>query len=574
MRASTHRSKAFAAVIIVCVAGIFAPVSPVSALDAPTVTSIVGGPGENKMTLTWTAVTGATSYAYASSTDSGVTWSSTKIGLGATSPATVPVRTTCRYAAASHGSACRFRVYALDLTGGSAPSSPAGPVAWGTSVPTAPVNVRGKATTASYTTMTVSWAAPVNTGGLPVTSYRVQVSNDGGSWTETPWSPVAVRTYTETAGTCTGNATCRYRVYATTANGEGAVSTAGTVTVSPSAVRLLRFDNSAELNPDPSASSAGVASMRITWTVPATGLTVGYEWAIQEVTTDDTGAITYGAWSAATDLAMVANVSTTCPVNTTTCYLRVRGYSDRGEAAPAYGPWVTVNYQPWAPYSLGGDSTYDLTATRVYGATKTITISVSGPKEGGPGPKNATVKTYVVQACDVVTTSGCTLNSDWSTVSNGSLVYPTGLASKVIDVATPCADDGHACSLRVRLENVVAAASGAFKVGTYKGLWSRVETAYVTVPGAPTIGAASPGNTTATLTWTAPESDGGPPITGYTVTPYIGEVAQTPVVFNSTDTTQTLTGLTNGITYTFRVAATNAAGTGANSEASNTVTPG
>ena len=464
-------------VVAVCVAAIFLPMSPASALDAPTVSSIVGGPASNHMTVTWTAVTGATSYSYDSSTDSGATWSTAKTVLGATSPRTVPVRTACRYSATSHGSACRFRVYALNSTVTSAASSSAGPVTWGTSVPTFPLNVVAKATNGSFTTVTVKWAAPADTGGLPVTSYGVEVSNDGGSWTATPWSPVTARTYTETTGTCTGNATCSYRVYATTANGVGPLSTAGTVTVSPSGVTSLRFDNFAELNPDPSASSAGVASMRITWTVPARGLTVGYEWALQGVTTDDVGGITYGAWSAATDLAMVSHVSTTCPVNTTSCYLRVRGYSDRSAASPAYGPWVVINYQPWAPYSLGGGPTYDLTSTRVYGATKTITISVSGPAEGGPGPKNATVKTYVVEACDFVNTSGCTLNSDWSAVSNGSLVYPTGLANKVIDVATPCADDDNACLLRVRLVDVVATASGAFKVGTYKGLWSRVETA-------------------------------------------------------------------------------------------------
>jgi hypothetical protein len=38
------------------------------------------------------------------------------------------------------------------------------------------------------------------------------------------------------------------------------------------------------------------------------------------------------------------------------------------------------------------------------------------------------------------------------------------------------------------------------------------------VPGAPTIGAATPGNTQATIAFTAPASNGGSAITGYTVT--------------------------------------------------------
>ena len=46
-----------------------------------------------------------------------------------------------------------------------------------------------------------------------------------------------------------------------------------------------------------------------------------------------------------------------------------------------------------------------------------------------------------------------------------------------------------------------------------------------TVTGAPTIGTATGGNASATVTWTAPASNGGAAITGYVVTPYIGGVA-------------------------------------------------
>ena len=59
-----------------------------------------------------------------------------------------------------------------------------------------------------------------------------------------------------------------------------------------------------------------------------------------------------------------------------------------------------------------------------------------------------------------------------------------------------------------------------------------------------------------------PASDGGSPITGYRVTPYIGGTAQTPILTGSAANTYTATGLTNGTAYTFTVAAINGVGTG------------
>jgi hypothetical protein len=95
-----------------------------------------------------------------------------------------------------------------------------------------------------------------------------------------------------------------------------------------------------------------------------------------------------------------------------------------------------------------------------------------------------------------------------------------------------------------------------------------------TAPAAPTAVAATPGNAAATVTWSAPASDGSP-ITSYTVTPYIGTAAQpaTTITGSPPATTVTIGGLTNGATYTFTVTATNAVGSGPASMASNAVTP-
>jgi Domain of unknown function (DUF1929)/Fibronectin type III domain len=93
-------------------------------------------------------------------------------------------------------------------------------------------------------------------------------------------------------------------------------------------------------------------------------------------------------------------------------------------------------------------------------------------------------------------------------------------------------------------------------------------------PAAPTAVNATASKGSATVTWTAP-AQGTSPITSYTVTPYIGSSAQTATTVTGTPpaTSATITGLTNGTTYTFKVSATNAVGTGPTSEASNAVTP-
>jgi large repetitive protein len=97
---------------------------------------------------------------------------------------------------------------------------------------------------------------------------------------------------------------------------------------------------------------------------------------------------------------------------------------------------------------------------------------------------------------------------------------------------------------------------------------SRTFTVNAIVPGAPTIGAATAGNTAATVNFTPPASTGGTVITGYTATASPGGATGT-----GAGSPITVNGLTNGVSYTFTVTATNGAGTGAASAASNAVTP-
>lgn len=91
--------------------------------------------------------------------------------------------------------------------------------------------------------------------------------------------------------------------------------------------------------------------------------------------------------------------------------------------------------------------------------------------------------------------------------------------------------------------------------------------------GAPTISSIVAHDSAATVTWTAPADDGGTPIAGYVLTPWIGSEAQAPIEAPAGATSALVEGLANGTAHTFTVAATTASGTGASSPASAPVTP-
>jgi hypothetical protein len=94
-----------------------------------------------------------------------------------------------------------------------------------------------------------------------------------------------------------------------------------------------------------------------------------------------------------------------------------------------------------------------------------------------------------------------------------------------------------------------------------------------TVPGAPTNVSATPGDTSASVSWTAPASNGGSPITSYTVTAFAGGAPTGITVTTGSGTTGVVFGLTDGVPYTFSVHATNAIGNGPESAQSAAVTP-
>ncbi len=119
------------------------------------------------------------------------------------------------------------------------------------------------------------------------------------------------------------------------------------------------------------------------------------------------------------------------------------------------------------------------------------------------------------------------------------------------------------------------APASTFPTSTFnaENYWVDVVFSPAAPPGQAGSVSATAGYASASVSWTAPSSGG--PATTYTITPYIGSVAQTPttVTGSPAPTSAIVTGLTNGSTYTFTVTASNPNGSGPPSAASNAVTP-
>jgi hypothetical protein len=95
-----------------------------------------------------------------------------------------------------------------------------------------------------------------------------------------------------------------------------------------------------------------------------------------------------------------------------------------------------------------------------------------------------------------------------------------------------------------------------------------VQVTPATVPGAPTDVAVTAGNGLATVTFRAPADNGGSPITDYEVTAMPGNVTA-----SGSGSPITVTGLTNGTSYTFTVKAINGVDKSEATTLSNAVTP-
>jgi RHS repeat-associated protein len=486
----------------------------------------------------------------------------------------------------TNGTAYTFTVKATTAAGTSAASA-ASTAVTPTGPPGAPTSVSAVAGDGQAT---VAWNAPASNGGLTITGYTVTSSPDGLTATTTGATTATV------VGLTDGTA-YTFTVVATNADGAGATSTAS-ASITP-------------LGP-PSAptgvtATPGNAKVVVSWTPPTsnggspvTGYTV----------TASPGGQTATAGGAATSATVTGLTNGTSYTFTVTAKnSRVTGAASAPSASvvPAAPPGAptgvvavpgngqaTVSWT--APASNGGSPIISYTVTSAPGglvATTTGATSVTVT-----GLTNGTAYTFKVVAANAVSSSASSAASTAVTPlgapgTPSNVAAAPGNGQATVSWSKPASNGGSAITaytVTASPGGITATTTGATTV-TVTGLTngtaytftvtatnaqgtsaSSVASAPVTpamLPGAPSGVHATAGNASATVSWTAPTSDGGSPITGYTVTASPGNSKTT----TTGATSVTVTGLTNATAYTFKVTATNAIGTGPSSTASAAVTP-
>ncbi|HEY0520540.1 MAG TPA: peroxidase family protein, partial [Ilumatobacteraceae bacterium] len=245
-----------------------------------------------------------------------------------------------------------------------------------------------------------------------------------------------------------------------------------------------------------------------------------------------------------------------------------------------------------AAVSPGASCTLSVQFLPTSAGPKTATLTIASNAPDSPATVTLTgTGTAAASAPDAPTIGTATAGAgqatvNWTAPANNGGSAITGYSVRVVNAATnaqvgalrPAAatatslvvtglTNGTSYSFQVSATNAVG--SGAFSA-----LSTPVTLA--SVPDAPTVGTATPGNAQATVNWTAPANNGGSAITGYSVkvvnaatNAQVG--ALRPAA--ATATSLVVTGLTNGTSYSFQVSATNAVGSGAFSALSTAVTP-
>ena len=203
--------------------------------SAPTGLVAVAG-DHSRIDLSWEAPgtdggTEITGYRIEVSEDSEATWTNLIANTGS-------VGTTHEHTDLPPGALRLYRVSAINETGTGPPSKVARG-STGAIAPDPPTNLVAIAT--RPTDIDLTWVAPAYSGGAPVTSYKVEVSEDGDAWTDLERSTGTDVTSYRHTGLQPGT-TSYYRVSAINVAGAGLPSEVARVTTDDPAVRADRVN--------------------------------------------------------------------------------------------------------------------------------------------------------------------------------------------------------------------------------------------------------------------------------------------------------------------------------------------
>lgn len=490
-------------------------VIPTSNSTAPVITAVAEGNSQLTVEYTVTASGGETVWSRSSATDGGA-WSGWTNSSDTSGSVTITGLTN-------------GTTYEVQLgLGTSDPPTHLGGTASGRprTTPGAPASATG---TANDGYVAVAWTAPSSDGGAPIRGYLVDVGTSAtGPWVAAEGTCAPSRTSSTTSTSCnaTGltNGTAYYiRVAAANDAGTGSVLVSSAVTPAGP--------------PDtPAAPTAngGLSSITVAWAAPATNGSAITGYRVQRSTSDlgPFASIANGTCSAAT---VNASTSMSCTDNDNTL-----------SASSTY-------YYRVAAISAAGDS---LNSDRSGGATLIPDASAPDITAITPGDRNLTV---------AFTNTGSPTNVSYS-VDGGTTWSARSPASVASPIVLNGLANGTTYAVRIRMVLTSGFSNESDVVpGTPR-----------TTPSSPAAPTGTAGNGSASLSWSAPEDDGGASITGYTVqkstdgTTYTDQAGCTSL---GVDFSCTATGLTSGTAYTFKVAAINGAGTGTYSAASSAITP-
>jgi titin len=357
----------------------------------------------------------------------------------------------------------------------------------------------------------LTWTAPADTGGLPVVGYMIERSTNGTTWTTVTANTGSPVPASVQAGLINGT-TYQFRISALTAGGTGVASAPFTVKpfTSPSAPTAFAVQ-----------PSDGQISM--TWGAPSND--GGADVTDYRVEQSLDGGITWTAASASTGGARTATL--TGLTNGTPILVRIFAVNVAGIGTPTQSISTSAYTTPGAP-----------TALAATGANASVLLSWTAPLNTNGSP----VSGYRVERSS---DAGAT----WVTA-----IANTGNSGT--NVVVNSLTNGTAYAFRVSAINAAGAGDASGSAGATP----------MTTASAPTAVSATNGDTTATLAWALPTSNGGAAITGYSIERSgDGGVTWSAVATNISALTFSDTGLTNGTTYLYRVKAVNAAGTGSSS---------